>query len=512
MENFPALFQELISDCAAAIGSRPTAASFVTLVLGWILCNGKRTLSGVIRALGPHGEKSHDAYQNFFSKSKWSMDTLWKMLFLFLVKVFRQGSTARIWIAGDDTLAKHYGRKIWGAGLYRDAVRSSKKHIAYAWGLNWVVLAMIVPVPLLKGHFVAFPILARLNPKEGNQKGATEQKDGKDSKSRQSTSKKKEAIGKARRNGRGNSKRTETGRKRSKAKTRRSKKTRKRRSKSAAKGKGAKKKRTTVSIMDEMIGIVAGWLPEAHFLFCGDGAYASVAGHLPQNVELVSRIRRDAAVYTLPPAKRKGKKGRPPKKGRRLKSPQEKAKVVGKGWQTHEVDMYGEIVERQIYTYNVLWYEVCPDRLVQIVIVRDPEGEVDDEFFFSTDLEMSGVDIVHCYTGRWAIEVVFRETKQYLGMNHAQARKKEAVLRITPFCLWLNSLIKVWFVVQSRKAQPTLPGIDPWYAHKDTISFQDMLGALRIHFWRNYIFAGSTLRKDFKKIRSFLVESLAKVA
>jgi hypothetical protein len=343
MENFPALFQELIANCAAAIGSTPTAASFGTLIVGWILCNGKRTISGVIRALGPHAEKSHDAYQNFFSKSRWSMDTLWKMLFLFLVKVFRQGSTARIWIAGDDTLAKHYGRKIWGAGLYRDAVRSSKKHIAYAWGLNWVVLAMIVPVPLLKGHFVAFPILARLNPKDGIQKGPTEQKDGNDSKteatgskSRQSPSKKKEAKGRAKRSGRGNSKRTEKRRKRSKAKSRRSKKTRKRRRKSVAKGKGAKEKKTTVSIMDEMIRTVAGWLPEAHFLFCGDGAYASVAGHLPENVELVSRIRRDAAVYTLPPAKRNGKKGRPPKKGRRLKSPQEKAKVVVGGTKNWE--------------------------------------------------------------------------------------------------------------------------------------------------------------------------------
>jgi hypothetical protein len=527
MENFPALFQELISSFAAAIGSTPTANSFVTLVLGWILCNGKRTISGVIRASGPNAEKSHDAYQNFFSKSKWSMDTLWKILFLFLVKVFilRGGSrkrlqdpNTRIWIAGDDTLAKHYGRRIWGAGLYRDAVRSSKKHPAYAWGLNWVVLAMIVPVPLLKGHFVAFPIHVRLNPKDNTQKGPTEQKEGKDSKTeakgRQTTKSlpKKRAKAAAKRNERGQRKRTEKGKNDSKAKAKKRQKARKRRRKSEGKGKGAKKKKTTVSIMKEMIRIVAGWLPEARFLFCGDGAYASVAGHLPENVELVSRIRRDAALYSLPPAKRKGKKGRPCKKGRRLKSPQDKANAVVKGWETHEVDMYGEIVVRQIYTYNALWYEVCPDRLVKIVIVRDPEGKDDDEFFFSTDLDMSGVDIVHCYTGRWAIEVVFRETKQYLGMNHAQARKKEAVLRITPFCLWLNSLIKAWFLVESRKTQPTLPEVDPWYAHKDTISFQDMLGALRIHFWQSYVFAASTSRKDFKKIISFLVESLAKVA
>lgn len=177
------------------------------------------------------------------------------------------------------------------------------------------------------------------------------------------------------------------------------------------------------------------------------------------------------------------------------------------------IDMYGEIVERQLYTFNAVWYDVCPDRVIKIVIVRDPEGKVDDEFFFSTDLEMSPEEIVHCYTGRWAIEVAFRETKQYLGMDEPQARKKEAVLRITPFCLWLNSVIKLWFVSECQKSQqPTLLENDPWYTHKDTISFQDMLGALRRHFWQNYIFTGSTFRHNLAKIRDFLIKSLAKVA
>ena len=468
MENVPPQFRKIILEFCTIIGTAPTAESFVTLILGWILCNGRHTLSTIIRAAGPQATKSHDAYQNFFSKSEWSMDTLWKMLFLLLLKVlpiYRHGlqesSRPTIWIAGDDTLSKHYGRKIWGAGLYRDAVRSSKKHVAYAWGLNWVVLAMVVKVPLFKERFIAWPIYARLNPKNDQEKQS---------------------------------------------------KTQKRAGKNKKKGKGSKKKKTAVSIMEEMIRTVVDWLPEAQFIFCGDGAYACLAGNLPKNVHMVSRMRRDAALYAAPAKRRKKKRGRPAKKGKRLPSPQDTAMKATTCWKTHQIDMYGKIVERQLYSFTALWYEVCPDHLVNIVIVRDPQGETEDEYFFSTDLEMSSEGIVLCYTGRWPIEVVFRETKQYLGMDEPQARKKKAVLRITPFCLWLNSIIKLWFVLESGKAVPTLIENDPWYAHKHTISFQDMLGAIRLHFWRNYIFAGSTSQEDSEKITDFIVKSLAKVA
>lgn len=468
MGNLPSLFQCLVLNFSALIKTTPSAESFVTIILGWVLSNGPRTMSGVIRAAGPHATKSHDAYQNFFSKSTWSMEALWRALFIILVRVFvinrnpdGQSSPPTIWIAGDDTLSKHWGRKIWGAGLYRDAVRSSKKHTAYAWGLNWVVLAMIVRVPLLKERFIALPILARLNPKIGEKQNSI-------------------APGKGK--------------------------------KTKPKGKGSKKKKTAVAIMEEMIRTVAAWFPEAQFLFCGDGAYACVAGRLPGNVQTVSRIRRDAALNAPPPKKRKQGPGRPAKKGRRLPTPQEMARLVGKRWKKQRIDLYGKIVERQLYAYNVLWYEVCSARPVRIVIVRDPEGKSDDEFFFTTDLAMAPEEIVHCYTGRWAIEVVFRETKQYLGMNQPQARKKKAVLRITPFCLWLNSLVKLWFVLESRQGRPLLPETDPWYPHKDTISFQDMLGAIRLYFWRHYIFPGSTSREEQAKIHDFVAKSLAKVA
>jgi len=467
MEQLPLQFQQLILDFSAVIRTAPSTASFMTVVVGWLLCNGRRTLSGIVRAAGPAATKSHDAYQNFFSKSEWSMDALWKLLFLSLVKVFPDGrhqphaySEKTIWIAGDDTLSKHYGRRIWGAGVYRDAVRSTKRHVAYAWGLNWVVLTMIVKLPLGRDRFIGFPIYARLNPKaDGDRHPSTSNEENKPK----------------------------------------------------AKGKGSQKKKTNVALMEEMVRTVAGWLPEAKFVFTGDGAYACLAAHMPANVCIVSRLRRDAALYEAPPKTRQKKRGRPAKKGKRLPAPQELANMPGTRWRTLTISLYGKTVKRKLYTFNALWYEACPNQMVNIVIVRDPNGKQDDEFFFTTDLEMPAEVIILCYEGRWAIEVVFRETKQYLGMNETQARKKEAVLRITPFCLWLNSLIKLWFIQQSRNGQPTLPKNDPWYTHKNTISFQDMISAIRFHFWRNYIISGSTNQQNPGDIRTFVLNSLAKV-
>ncbi len=446
MDHLSPLFQQLMMSFSNAFLYRPTVESFITITLGWILCSGRRTITGIIRAAGPHATKSHDAYQGFFSQSKWQMDRLWKLLFRMIVKLLPEQQP--IFLVGDDTLIKHYGRKIWGAGLYRDAVRSSKKYPGYAWGLNWVVLAIVLELPLLKGRCIALPILARLNPK--------------------------------------------------------SKQTKK-------KGRGSKKKNTTVSLMCEMVQTVANWLPERYFVFCGDGAYASVAKHLPENVQLVSRIRKDAAIYSRPKARTK-KRGRPRKKGLRLPAPKDMAPRKKEKWQVVQLNLYGEMKERYLFHFQAIWYEVCPNRPVNIVIIRDPKRKVDDEFFFTTNLSLSAAEVVHIYTGRWPIEVVFRESKQYLGIAESQARKQEAVTRTTPFCLWLNSLVKLWFIMERNCGRVDLPEPDVWYKSKSTISFQDMLAALRRPYWLNLFFRMSTCEEDFEKFNSYAVNSLSNVA
>ena len=436
----------LIALATSSCTAQPTVETFLTVVTGWLLCTGKRTTTGIIRAAGPHAAKSHDVYHRFFSLTQWSMEELSRVFFLCVIQLLHL-SNVPLWLAGDDTLAKHYGRKIYGAGSFRDAVRSSKKHIAYAWGLNWVVLVLIVRIPFLQGKLVAIPVLARLNPKKPS---------------------------------------------------------------ACKKGKGSKNKKTTVTIMAEMVKTVCQWVPDAQFIFCGDGAYAGIDKYLPSNVTLFSRIRCDAAIYAQPVKKKKKASGRPPQKGKRLPSPQVKAKKPH-GWKMYDLVLYGKKVKRSIQTYTALWPEACFYKTIRIVTVKDPKGEARTEYFFSTDPTSSVESIIYTYTGRWPIEVVFRESKQYLGLQDGQARTQKAVERITPFCLWLNALVKVWFLSDHQAASTFIPSVDDWYSEKSTVSFQDMLAALRREYWENSILETSTSHGDLDKFKQHLLNVLARV-
>ncbi len=54
---------------------------------------------------------------------------------------------ATIVLGADDTVERRSGRKIKAKGCYRDAVRSSKKHVVKCFGLKWVTMMVLVPVP-----------------------------------------------------------------------------------------------------------------------------------------------------------------------------------------------------------------------------------------------------------------------------------------------------------------------------------------------------------------------------
>ena len=47
----------------------------------------------------------------------------------------------------DDTVYKKTGRKVNGTGTFRDAVRSTRARVVYAWGLNLVIITLRVTPP-----------------------------------------------------------------------------------------------------------------------------------------------------------------------------------------------------------------------------------------------------------------------------------------------------------------------------------------------------------------------------
>jgi hypothetical protein len=71
-----------------------------------------------------------DAYHRFFPDAKFSLTELWKILARLLVTAFTPKGI--IPLALDDTLFHRSGRRVEGAGSWRDAVRSTKTKIVYA--------------------------------------------------------------------------------------------------------------------------------------------------------------------------------------------------------------------------------------------------------------------------------------------------------------------------------------------------------------------------------------------
>jgi hypothetical protein len=142
----------------------PTAQIFLTLLSGWVLCTRRRTITGIIPFADPQGRHAHDAFHRFLHAARWEPDTLWKLLTVLLVQILAPQGVIELDL--DDTLFHRWGRKIEGAGWWRDAVHSTAHKTICAWGLNAVVLTLRVSPPW-GGEPLGLPILMRLHRKDG---------------------------------------------------------------------------------------------------------------------------------------------------------------------------------------------------------------------------------------------------------------------------------------------------------------------------------------------------------
>ena len=63
-----------------------------------------------------------------------------------------------------------------------------------------------------------------------------------------------------------------------------------------------------------------------------------------------------------------------------------------------------------------------------MVVVRyERDGRVGIAVLFSTDLSLSAFQIYRYYKARFQIEFLFRDAKQYTGLNDFQTRNKESI-------------------------------------------------------------------------------------
>jgi hypothetical protein len=248
---------------------------------------------------------------------------------------------------------------------------------------------------------------------------------------------------------------------------------------------------------------VAEALPGVQIRVAADGQYATrqMVSGLPPGASLVSRIRRDAAIYDLPPRRRPpGKRGAPPKKGKRLPPPRLLAARRKSGWRTVTLSKQGRTVQRQTLGITCLWYHVCRAVPIRLLIVRDDSGKQADDFFFCTDANVPDEQIVQRYYDRWGVEECILEAKQQMGFETTRGWCSRTVNRQAPLAMVLVTLVKAWYARCAAEEPSLLPEGVPWNPAKTRPSFLDMLSALRRVLWQHRISSNSTFTKRVRDI------------
>jgi hypothetical protein len=449
--------------------TRPSFRLFVHLLTGWTLSGRHRYVTECIFTSGHVGDGHWSRYHRFFSHAAWSLDILCMLLARLLVAAF--APTGILVLAGDDTLCRKRGLTLYGAGMHHDPLISSRALKLVSWGHDWVVLALLVPLPRWAPTKVfALPLGFRLYK---NRQGLTKGK------------------GKPTTGGQGQ----------------------------GPNGAGRKKDRrpaepnhrTRPELLVELITLFASWFPGREILVTADSAYGgrSVLQKLPPNVHLISHAHPKAALYAPAPPPAPHQKGRRRKKGERLPGMAEWAEDATRPWETLTFDQFGLHATLRVKVMQALYYKAGKDRLLTLVLTRDTTGKRPDALFYCTLLAWDVRTILSTYAGRWALEVTFESGKQFLGLEDAANRLPNAVQRTAPMALVLHSLVVLWC---ERSGWEFLRFPErPWYKRKKEPSFADLLTALRRLSWSEQLAQLAPPGSPREKLAAELAELASRV-
>ncbi len=153
----------------AILFSRPVWSNALTLLIGTLLCRGKRTICSALRVMGLSQETSFSKFHHVLNRVKWSPLSAARILLTLIVSVTGNKNPLVFFI--DETLERRKGPKIKAKGYYRDAVRSSKKMVVITSGLKWLALAISWRFPFSERYF-ALPFMTVLEPSAKSDKAA----------------------------------------------------------------------------------------------------------------------------------------------------------------------------------------------------------------------------------------------------------------------------------------------------------------------------------------------------
>ena len=430
--------------CLLPAFTQPSFQTHCEIFLGWLMCLSRRTEFSVFQTIQAdtpvNRKKRHpfDRHYNFFSRSSWAVADLARCVAVQIVVALNP--TGLLYLVVDDTLLHKRGKYVYGLGWFRDAVASTAKRVATASGNHWVVMGLAICIPKTDIIY-CLPIHCKLH----------------------------------------------------------------------LPGKG---KPSEAALAREMLLDVRSWFPDRQLVLVGDGAYAcekmfSSWKDLAEHVKYVGVMRSDAALYDpVPPEQPKSKRGPKPKKGPRLPSPKEAAKKADRSrsvdspwaWQTVTAMAYGVQRELLVVSYVAVWPKVLGLVPIRVVVVRDPQGNFDDAFLFTTDVDAELSWVIATFARRWSIEVAFKASKQVMKIESPQHWCKESIQKLAPWVWLMQSVVSLWYLTDGRKT-PEAKAARRRMGEWDTEwSFAHMFRILRRTTLRAIINSNSPTRTDQQQL------------
>jgi hypothetical protein len=206
-----------------------------------------------------------------------------------------------------------------------------------------------------------------------------------------------------------------------------------------------------------------------------DGAYAKrvfLRRATAAGVIVVSRLRKDAALFSVPPARQSGQRGRPRKYGKQRIS---LAKRAGhrRGWHKGTFQLYGQQMQKTFKTFLATYPPA--GGLIRVVLVKESDGWV---AFFCTKVDATVAEILEAVADRGALEEVFHDVKEVHGAGEQQLRNVWANIAAWHMTLWLHTLVELWAWARPHAALSDRSA-SPWDDPDRRPSHADRCKALR---------------------------------
>jgi hypothetical protein len=172
-----------------------------------------------------------------------------------------------------------------------------------------------------------------------------------------------------------------------------------------------------------------------------DGAYSArpvLRAAAAVGVVAIGRLRKDAALWSVPRPVPAHRRGRRPTYGRqRIRL----AKRAGqtRGWQEVTAWQYGRERVKRVKTFVATWRPA--GGRVRVALVREDAGWL---AFFSTDVGMSAAEILESAAARTGIEQVFKDLKEVTGAGQQQVRDVGENVGCYQAACWGQTLVELW--------------------------------------------------------------------